>query len=30
LNITDRQGKKLGTVWFNLAGGTIQQVRFDN
>ena len=30
LNITDRQGKKYGTVWFNLAGGTVQQVRFDN
>ncbi|MBC8326747.1 MAG: PQQ-like beta-propeller repeat protein [Verrucomicrobia subdivision 3 bacterium] len=29
LNITDRQGKKYGTVWFNLAGGTVQQVRFD-
>jgi hypothetical protein len=29
LNITDRQGKKFGTVWFNLAGGTVQQVRFD-
>ena len=30
LNITDRQGKKYGTVWFNLAGGTVQDVRFDN
>ena len=29
LNITDREGKKYGTVWFNLAGGTVKQVRFD-
>ena len=29
LNITDREGKKYGTVWCNLAGGTVKQVRFD-
>jgi hypothetical protein len=29
MNITNTKGEKYGTVWFGIANGVVQQVRFD-
>ena len=29
MNITNAKGEKYGIVWFGIAGGVVQQVRFD-